>query len=128
MDIIVRNSLEFERVDQIDFKKLIVDVVAEKSKLGPVRILDVGGGQFPFLEPGEIPENAEYVVCDISVRLLEKCPDDYHNKFCLTFAGLFPGTSAPSISRFRKCWRNRLQAASVSIGIFSNCSNLAGSV
>ena len=90
MKTIVRNSVEFERADQIDFKKLIVDIVEEKSRMGPVRILDVGGGQFPFLSPDEIPDNAEYVVCDISERQLEKCPDDYRNKFCFDICGTIP--------------------------------------
>lgn len=91
LDTIVKNAKLFEQADQIDFKKLVVDVVREKAQSGPIRILDVGGGQFPFLAPEEIPENAEYVVCDISQRQLDKCPSSYPHKFCFDICGELPG-------------------------------------
>ena len=90
LETIIQNRDAFEKADQIDFKKLVVDVVREKSQSGPVRILDVGGGQFPFLSQDEIPANAEYVVCDISQRQLDKCPDTYRHKFCFDICGDLP--------------------------------------
>jgi SAM-dependent methyltransferase len=80
----------FEAADKIEFRQLVLDVVRQRAAQGPVRILDVGGGQFPLLALAELPDNASYVICDISEKELAKAPAGYEQKICFDICGELP--------------------------------------
>lgn len=96
LSVFEEDKRRFEAADKIEFRQLVLDVVRQKAEEGPVRILDVGGGQFPLLQLSELPDNASYVICDISDRELAKAPAGYEHKICFDICGELP----PDIGTF----------------------------
>jgi SAM-dependent methyltransferase len=82
---------EFEEADEIDFSSLLLRIIHEMAAIGPIRVLDIGGGKFPMLQHSELPASVEYVLCDISEKELAKAPPQYTEKYCFDICGDVPG-------------------------------------
>jgi SAM-dependent methyltransferase len=85
-------ALQVNSTDKIDFKVAVKKAIASFGHLDSVRVLDIGGGKFPFLSQDDLGSNVEYVICDIDINELEKAPDYVSSKVQLDICTSVPIT------------------------------------